>query len=160
MNFELKTLSNGILIAELFHGKTGTAEDYIGSDIPGGYLRVVEAVYESLVSAGVIASGEAADFAAPTSLWISACLQSKAAGTPIGRVICPFSSMPWKDDALYLFGVTADEASEMNQALLQTDNYSLALRTAAAALAAKQYREETGSTRPLVVLATQSPEIS
>ncbi|MCQ2418448.1 MAG: hypothetical protein MJ085_01565 [Clostridia bacterium] len=160
MNFELKTLSNGILVAELFHGKTGTAEDYTGSDIPGGYLRVIDAVYESLVRAGVIASGEAADFAAPTSLWISACLQAKIAGTPIGRVICPFSTLPWNDEALYLFGVTADEASEWNQALLQAKSDPLAPRAAAAALAAKHFREETESTRPLVVLATQSPEKS
>ena len=159
MNFEIKTLSNGISVAELFHGKTGTAEDYTGSEIPGGYLRVIEGVYSCLVNAGTVKENEPVDFAVATSLWISACLQAKRAGCPIGRVICPFASMPWDDEALYLCRVTANEAEEFKAVLLTMENYSMFCRTAAACKALTHFREETGMNRPAVVLATQAPEI-
>lgn len=160
MNFEIKALENGIYIAELFHGKTGTAEDYTGSDIPGGYIRVIEAVYARLVSDGHISDGTMTDIAAPTSLWVSATLQAKQAGVPIMNVICPFASMPWKDDALVTIGIVADAANDYCEKIKQTENYSLYPRVGAAGLALDVFRREHGSTAPALVLATQAPENS
>lgn len=153
MNFEIRTLKNGVHVAELFGGKTGSAEDYTGSEIPEGYIRVIRAIYEKLSGGGIINDGEEFDVAAPTSLWVSACLQAKQASVPVGKIICPFASMPWSDDALLLCPVTAEEAAEYNTKLLATENYTLFPRGAAACLAA----EKLSNTRPVVLLATLAP---
>lgn len=159
MSIEYKKLTDCVVVAELWHGKTGTAEDYTGSEIPGGYIRVIQEVYQEAVSLGLCAKDSSVDFAVHTSLWVSACLQAKQAGLPIRFIVCPFASMPWRDEAILPIPVSKEDGDAMLRTMFQEQGYLLYPRTAAAAAALKSSFQKHQAA-PSILLATEHPQHS
>lgn len=144
-------------IAELWHGKNGNAEDFTGSEIPNGYIEVIRSVVQKLSEEGLHPAGEPINIAVPTSLWVSAALQAKHKGVPIAHIICPFSSMPWKDAALVCVGVSEQQAQTYMKNICRDADYILHPRTAATYYALQSHRAALAEATPTVILATESP---
>lgn len=144
-------------VAELWHGASGSAEDFTGSEIPGGYIHVIRCVVERLCQDGLHPAEEPVNIAAPTSLWVSAALQAKKSGVPIHNIICPFSSMPWKDPSLVCIGVGQEQTRTYMRNIYRDADYILHPRAAATYYALQAHRAALGEATPSVILATESP---
>lgn len=153
----ISSLHHKTHIAELWHGRSGNAEDFTGSEIPDGYIALIRAVYAELVWEELHPAGELLNFAVPTSLWVSACLQAREAGVPVNYIICPFASMPWKDAHLICVGVTQAQAENYMRKIRRDADYILHPRAAAAYCALQTHRVMLGEATPAVLLATESP---
>lgn len=156
-NIIIASLHHKTHVAELWHGASGSAEDLTGSEIPGGYIEVIRCVVERLYQEKLHPAGEPVNIAAPTSLWVSAALQAKKSGVAIHKIICPFSSMPWKDPALVCIGVGPEQARTYMRNIYRDADYILHPRTAAVYYAVQAHRAALGEATPTVILATESP---
>lgn len=153
----ISSLHHKTHVAELWHGKTGSAEDLTGTEIPNGYIAVIDAVYALLVQQGLQPAGEPINIAAPTSVWVSAALQARRAGTPIRYVVCPFATMPWQDACLQCVDVSRQRAENYMRNIRRDADYILHPQTAAAYCALQTHRAALGEATPSVILATSSP---
>lgn len=153
----ISSLHHKTHVAELWHGKTGRAEDLVGTEIPDGYLAVIGAVYRRLTAEGLHPDGAPVNVAASSSLWVSAALQAKAQGVPIRYIICPFASMPWNDAYLVCVDVSRERAENYMRNIRRDADYILHPRTAAAYCALQSHRAALGEATPSVILATESP---
>lgn len=157
---EFVSLHHKTHVAELWHGPSGSGEDWAGGDLVSGYTAAVRAVYDGLVEAGLHPSGEPINMAASSSVWVSAILRAKAEGLPVRYVIAPFASLPWKEKELVCVGVTGQQAEGYVRNLYRDAEYVVHPRTAAAYCALQTHRVRLGEATPSVVLATESPYLA
>ncbi len=143
-------------VAELW-GKTGSAEDLTGSEIPGGYLAVIDRVLEGLASEGLHPAGQSINVAAPTSLWVSAAIQARKNGAPIHYIICPLRSLPWREERLVCVPVSPEQTERFMRNVYRDADYILHPAAAAAYYALQCHRAALGEATPTVILATESP---
>lgn len=144
-------------VAELWHGKSGCAEDFVGNEIPGGYVQCLGRLLELLWAQGLHPAGEPVNLAVSTSIWARAGLLAKEQGLPIRYVIAPFGSLPWKHPELVTVGVTDRQADNYIRNIYRDAEYVLHPRTAAAYCALQTHRVTLGEATPALILATESP---
>lgn len=154
---EIVSLHHKTHVAELWHGPSGSAEDFAGADILNGYRSALAKVLEELAAQGLHPEAEPINVAVSSSVWVSAALRAKREGLPIRYVIAPFASLPWQEEQLVCVGVTPQQAEQYIRNIYRDAEYVLHPRTAAAYCALQTHRVTLGEATPSVILATESP---
>lgn len=153
----LVSLHHKTHVAELWHGRTGCAEDFVGSEIPGGYVELLQKLYAMLCEQHLHTMGQPLNLAVSSSVWARAALLAKQGGLPLQFIITPFASLPWKNAALDNIAVSTEQAERYIRNIYREAEYVLHPRTAAAYYALQTHRARLAESTPSLILATQSP---